>query len=295
MTNQGRYGAGIVLNYTGATVKNNIIYGNTQAQSFEAGAGIWADDKLGTQVNLIENNTIVGNTALSGTAGIASIYSATLVIRNNIIWGNTSPGNVQIELYSSGIATATYNDVQGGFTGTGNINLYPQFADSNFILLNSSPCIDAGDTAAAYNDVENSSTPGFAKFPSKGTLRNDMGAYGGMLSSLIAYTRVININKQGSEIPEGYKLEQNYPNPFNPVTIINWEMPLAGNVKISVYDIEGKEAALLVNEYKQAGSYSLDFNASSLSSGVYFYKLTFVDPTRRTGSFIDVKKMILLK
>lgn len=88
--------------------------------------------------------------------------------------------------------------------------------------------------------------------------------------------------------PDKYELMQNYPNPFNPVTAIRFSIPKDQLVKLSVYDITGREVALLVNEVKRAGSYIVEFNAGNLSSGVYFYKLT-------AGEFSSVKKMMLVK
>jgi photosystem II stability/assembly factor-like uncharacterized protein len=85
-----------------------------------------------------------------------------------------------------------------------------------------------------------------------------------------------------------YTLSQNYPNPFNPSTKISWQSPINSHQTLKVYDVLGNEVATLLNEYKSAGSYEIDFNASSLSSGIYFYRL-------QAGSFIQTKKMILLK
>ena len=85
-----------------------------------------------------------------------------------------------------------------------------------------------------------------------------------------------------------YNLSQNYPNPFNPVTKISYSLPKSGIITLKVYDILGKEVATLVNELKNAGNYSVDFNASSFPSGIYFYKL-------ESNGFNDVKKMILVK
>ena len=88
--------------------------------------------------------------------------------------------------------------------------------------------------------------------------------------------------------PLKFSLDQNYPNPFNPTTRIKYSIPTTGFVTLKVYDLLGREAALLVNEKKQAGIYDVEFNASSLSSGVYIYKLT-------SGNFIETKKLMLLK
>lgn len=97
-----------------------------------------------------------------------------------------------------------------------------------------------------------------------------------------------NINKQTS--PEKYSLEQNYPNPFNPVTTIKYSVPQNNvNVKITVFDLLGREAAVIVNEIQKSGSYEVMFDGSNLSSGMYFYKL------QAGTEFSDVKKMILVK
>ena len=89
-------------------------------------------------------------------------------------------------------------------------------------------------------------------------------------------------------IPNFYSLQQNYPNPFNPVTKITYTVPKTGNVQLKVYDVQGREVASLVNEVKQPGIYTVDFNASDFASGIYFYKI-------QSGTFTDVKKMVLLK
>jgi subtilisin-like proprotein convertase family protein len=88
--------------------------------------------------------------------------------------------------------------------------------------------------------------------------------------------------------PDSYSLEQNYPNPFNPATTIRFNMSKPGFTSLKVYDILGKEVANLVNQNMNAGSHSINFNASALPSGVYFYKL-------ETDGFTDVKKMSLIK
>jgi photosystem II stability/assembly factor-like uncharacterized protein len=88
--------------------------------------------------------------------------------------------------------------------------------------------------------------------------------------------------------PVAFKLSQNYPNPFNPSTKINYSIARSGIVKITVYDVLGKVVKTLVDEKETPGSYTVEFNAVNLSSGIYFYRL-------ETDGFTDVKKMILLK
>lgn len=96
------------------------------------------------------------------------------------------------------------------------------------------------------------------------------------------------VNNTLSLIPETYDLSQNYPNPFNPTTQINFSIPKQSVVTLKIYDVLGKEVATLINESKAAGFYTVDFNASSLSSGAYFYRL-------EAGNFTDIKRMMLIK
>ena len=93
---------------------------------------------------------------------------------------------------------------------------------------------------------------------------------------------------ENNTIPTDFSLEQNYPNPFNPVTQIEYSLVKDGLVTLKIFDVLGKEVATLVNEEKQAGTYTVQFNAGNRSSGIYFYQLN-------TKDFVGTKKMILLK
>ena len=99
------------------------------------------------------------------------------------------------------------------------------------------------------------------------------------------YSKTIEVNLN---TPAKFELSQNYPNPFNPTTTIGWQSPADGLQTIKVFTMLGKEVATLVNEYKPAGRYLVQFDAKDLPSGIYFYKI-------QAGNFSDVKKMILLK
>jgi len=98
------------------------------------------------------------------------------------------------------------------------------------------------------------------------------------------------IEDDGGEVLAPYetKLYDNYPNPFNPSTRIKYQVASISHVSLVVYDVLGNEVATLVNEEKHAGSYEVNFNASMLASGIYYYRLT-------AGTFAEIKKMILLK
>jgi len=95
-------------------------------------------------------------------------------------------------------------------------------------------------------------------------------------------------NSVEGPVPSSYTLEQNYPNPFNPATTIAYSIPQESQVSLKIYDVMGREVVELVSGKQLAGAYSVEFDAASLASGTYFYKLT-------AGEFISVKKMVLLK
>lgn len=108
---------------------------------------------------------------------------------------------------------------------------------------------------------------------------------GGTVSLILQTTSVQTVTKV---LPTAYSIEQNYPNPFNPSTTIRYTLPIWGTVSVRVYNILGQLVTTLVDGNQNAGTYAVTFNASSLSSGVYFYRI-------ESGSFVAIKKMMLLK
>jgi hypothetical protein len=123
-------------------------------------------------------------------------------------------------------------------------------------------------------------------------LGSDLSLYavGMFYFSVIKYSQSnpTGVEEISSGIPENFKLEQNYPNPFNPATTISFSIPSSAFTSLKVYDTIGNEIATLVNEEETAGQYEVEFNASHLASGVYFYRI-------QVGAFSQVKKMILSK
>jgi hypothetical protein len=94
--------------------------------------------------------------------------------------------------------------------------------------------------------------------------------------------------KLNSNVPQSFELGQNYPNPFNPTTSISFSLPEPGNVSLKVYNVLGQEVETLVSGYRDAGIHTVDFDASRMASGVYFYRIT-------TDNFSESRKMMLLK
>jgi photosystem II stability/assembly factor-like uncharacterized protein len=140
-------------------------------------------------------------------------------------------------------------------------------------------CLPAPDSVSVYDVTFLSSNAGWA-----------VGGFGRFRTGVILKynTAIIGLNGSSSLLPCRFILYQNYPNPFNPTTNIKFDIPKTGLVKIYVYDVLGSIVATLVNEDLTAGSYKVDFNASNLSSGIYFY-------TINAGNFTETKKMMLIK
>ncbi len=99
---------------------------------------------------------------------------------------------------------------------------------------------------------------------------------------------ITSVEQIGLTVPETFSLAQNYPNPFNPSTTIEFSLPNAAHVSLRVYDMLGREVAVLVNEERTAGSYRVTFDARSLPSGTYLYSL-------RAGASQEIRKMVLVK
>ncbi len=107
-------------------------------------------------------------------------------------------------------------------------------------------------------------------------------------AAVTRYNVALSVEQVGTEIPDMYALQQNYPNPFNPATTIRCQLPASGHVRLAVYDVLGREVAVLANENFAAGEYAFRFEGSGLASGVYFARLM-------AGSFVATTKMILQK
>ncbi len=99
---------------------------------------------------------------------------------------------------------------------------------------------------------------------------------------------IVSVVSISNEVPNEFSLSQNYPNPFNPSTTITYSIPKESIVTIKIFNAIGEEIAALVNEFKQVGNYETTFNASSLPSGIYLYRM-------QAGDFVQTKNMILLK
>ncbi len=253
----------------------------------------------GTEVGWVNSTSIVGNTIWFGTDN-TRVYRST---NSGLNWTPVATTGLQIS-YSTHFNNATlglaggstilrsldggvsYSSV-GSIPGTGSV-LGIDGKDNNLWYIRGTEIYRSENEGTNWTLVHSISGQGndidFA-------LSNDcltgwaVSSTGAIAKMTGIKTGIQNIN---SEIPSSYELEQNSPNPFNPVTNINFSIPKSGFVDLKVYDVSGKEAAVLVSDFKNAGSYSVDFDASELTSGVYFYKII-------SGDFTEVKKMMVIK
>ena len=183
--------------------------------------------------------------------------------------------------------TAVNNElyVGGNFTNAGSVsaNAIAKWDGSNWASLGNGFGTPYYRTVRAIAVVGSDIYAGGVFSTADGVTVNNIARY-----SCFSTVTSIDDDNINEIIPHTFNLDQNYPNPFNPTTTIRFNISKIGLVKISVYDILGREVRVLVNEEKKPGVYSITFDAKNLASGIYFY-------TIRTGEYFQSKKMILLK
>jgi hypothetical protein len=205
--------------------------------------------------------------------GAMYLWSTQLTGRNNIIWGNTQYCGDQIYLRTNANAVITYSDVEGGFEGEGNMDTEPLFNDTLCILQEDSPCIDLGNPDAMYNDPEDMENQGFAKWPAQGTLRNDMGAYGGPRCMETGLSPV-GIPEASSQPGMHFHMSC-YPNPFTENFTIEYTLTEDAFVDLAIFDLTGQPVVSLVRKYHRSGSYTLAHIdlTGQLFAGIYILRI----------------------
>lgn len=265
--------------------KNGVEYGNGYGISIY---GNVEDVTIGVdEINNYVENTIVGNQ--EGGIDITSFQSYSpneIVFRKNILHNNTI-NNIFIDSLTNLGLKKPFGLSFNGNTLSGNhplpsitIDVYRanrfELAASAYEWLGSTTTSATGNFSFLVNDPTVESITVTATNPLTGS------------TSGFARLDLVTSVEDDQSIPTEFSLNQNYPNPFNPTTKISWQSPVSGHQSIKVFDILGNEVATLIDEYKEAGKYELNFDASDLTSGVYFYKL-------QAGSFVETKKMLLIK
>jgi hypothetical protein len=263
-----------------AVINNNII----QYNFANAGGGGISCGHGGR--GIVINNVIYKNKTNYEGGGFFAYDRGGAIATNNIFRADSGSNDNEINIYrnSIGYSSFSYCNVEGGYSGNGNIDFDPLFKDAaicNFRLMSiacgdsiNSPCIDAGDPSLLDSLRDCSWGLGVA--------RSDMGAFGGT-DSLI-----VEVNEAPSSMPQTPLLSQNYPNPFNPTTTIAYFLPQASHVSLDIFDILGRKVINLVNEIQPAGYHRAVWNSQGAASGIYFYML-------QTDEQTETKRMTLLR
>ena len=229
---------------------------------------------------------VVGHTTSHISLSANRVYVVKLNPDGELMWSKTVGGDWS----ESANSVAVTND--GGFATVGftlSFGTTPSISNMYVIKFDSvgNTCENSAEFMSQTSTGGNTSTlsPGSHQLQINILEPTPMLSSGGNVNSLC---KLVGTGNHHNEAPTFYKLSQNYPNPFNPVTLIKYDIPMSGDVKLSVFDIRGIEVSTLVNSRQEAGSYSIEFNGSNLPSGVYFYEL-------RVDGFVNVMRMVLLK
>jgi len=295
---------GIYIENCSPCVRNNLIVGNN---TNGAGGGINVSYRQSLGGNpaqpRIINNTLIGNKASEG--GGVYIHSdngqgyANPEIRNCILWDNISSSGSEITLNDASVQV-NFSDIKGGWSGTGNLNADPAFMDSMvttdlsrtfyYLLAPASKCVDAGDCEGCYNESW-CEDPVCAMFPSRGSIRSDLGAYGGCSAYQPCTMPEIKLMLETSDInpPTNQSLAaKNYPNPFNPTTTIEINLGQKSMMTLDIYNVLGQKIANLYSGPLETGIHLFEWQAENLPSGIYYYSVQ----SQAEG---QVGKMILVK
>lgn len=279
--NEAGYGAGVVVDYSGAVIKNNIVTYNSAGPSY-GGGGFYCIGNDSEPI-LIENNTIVYNHSASN-GGAIRMYSSTGWIANCIVWGNTQ--NSGGTIHGGASSTITYCDIDADVVGTGNINSDPLFADTLYHLTEDSPCVDAGNPEFLFYDREDPTNPGFALFPAMGTITNDMGAYGGP-----GYF-VPPLSNDDQPLIENINFKA-YPNPFKRSTTIAFSSnEFLKDTEMIIYNIKGQLVCVIPIYSSSPHSIEAIWNGKNhtnepVAPGIYFFQ-TMNSTAKMMGKLIKI-------
>ena len=294
----------------GVKIYNNMVYDlqnkSTTSTGYIGGIGLWGNNNA-----LVAYNTVwLSGTSADPTGSDALFFETGITnatVRNNILVNrcHQTAGGGCTALWVDQYATfsTNYNDLHvdtafansyigyrgvgyrtlGSWQGAGydqnSVSVMPPFVSAQDLhLTNTATLVADAATPLAGIIADFDGNPR----PHAGHSTPDIGA------DEFDHPPVVSVGEEGDGIPGSLSLAQNYPNPFNPVTNIRYQLPAQSHVMLKVFDVLGREVATLVNGVEEPGYKEVQFNGSNLSSGMYFYRL-------QAGSFVDVKKLLLLR
>ena len=257
-------GGGIYSSASSLSLVNVSVTDNTVSSH---GGGIFCSESIST----LENVTMSGNSAYGYGGGIYGNYSNVSLV-NTIIWDNNSDNIYFFESNNPSSITISYSDLQHGVDGIvtndnvtvdwleGNIDADPFFCapeDGDYSLAENSPCVGTGKGGMKIGSL-------------------DIGC-----GALLALNEI-------ASVPARFVLSQNYPNPFNPITTIEFSMPNSGFVTLSVYDLLGRGVEMILNNHMEVGHHKVQWNASSVPSGIYFIRM-------QSSDFSQLRRVTVLR
>ncbi len=280
--NTGTAQGGGMYNYMSYPNLINVALSRNTSPDDGKGGGMYNSDSSPNLTNV----TIIGNKVDKyGNGGGMYNYQSSPSLHNSIVYANRTGianGYQSTPNIDYSLVQEVDNTANNGLDGT-NISLaiFNDPTNGDYNLISTSPAIDAGDNTAYTNAGGNlQSDVDLAGNPRLQNSSIDMGAYENSLATE---------NERLADLPNQVELRQNYPNPFNPSTNIAFGLPESGKVTLEVFDMLGRKVATLLNkETKSAGRYSVQFDAGSLASGLYIYRLV-------AGSTVITKKLTLIK
>ena len=263
----------------------------------------WATHTAGT-ASFLFGVSVNGSSAV----GVGGQGAVVMTVNGGNGWGLTVIGSQTTFFYGTSFANSTTGWLVGSSASTGSViarsnnggfswtaqaaPTTEQLFAVSFTTVDSGTAV--GGSGAIIHTVNSGATWQSEPSPTTNILHgvsfanSGLGIAVGDLGTILRTGGGITGIGNNNTEPGEFRLSQNYPNPFNPSTKINYQLGKSSNVRLAIYDMLGSKVKELVNQKQAPGSYSIEFDASSLSSGTYFYKL-------ETGEFTDTKKMVVVK
>jgi hypothetical protein len=269
----------------GGVSANNVARFNTQTNTWSrlgTGSSNGVNDWV-YALAVVGNEVVVGG-SFTSAGGVSANYVARFNTQTNT-WSTLGTGSSNgVNYYVYALAVVGNEVVVGGtFSSAGGVS-------ANYVARFNTQTNTWSTLGTGSSNGVNYYVYALAVVGSEVYVGGGFTQAGGVSANRVARwnSGTSRVEQLSSTAPKTFLLEQNYPNPFNPSTTIRYQLPVASEVKLEVYDVLGKKIATLVSERQSAGSYQVVWNASGLSSGTYFYRL-------QAGTFVETKKMIMVK
>ncbi len=288
------FGNGILVSTDRGTTWAQTDSGLTDQYLFclaVSGTNIVAGDERG--IFLSTDNGTSWNAVLNGWNGPWGYNVFALAVSDGFLYAGVNANDGTNCIYRSTDDGATWTALGGSTSGA---IVYAFAVSGTNVFAGKNGGIDlSSDSGSTWTDIASWDVCTFATSAVSSLAIGGTNLYAGtaIFPPVGVFRRSLSemvtaVKEKGNTMPAAFSLSQNYPNPFNPTTVITYQLPANAFVSLKVYDVLGSEVRTLVNERQSSGIHSVTFNASGLTSGVYFYRI-------ETGTYHDAKKLLLLK